>query len=146
MPANAPEPLEDLALLIEPRLRQRQMRDGLEARLRFAGRKAKLVVPQELAGASFPEMLGVLLDQEAELRAVDGDRERWFDQQEPGPSIHDLKDRWRHLERNARRLRALLGPEFDRFAAAERPPPERRSSSSGRGRTSLGAFGHPWMS
>lgn len=145
MSAKRPEQLEDLALLIDPRLRPRQMRDGVEARLRFAGRRVKVLVPQELEHAGFPEMLGALLDEEAEVAAVGDDRDRWLATQDPDRSARDLREEWRRLERNATRLRTLLGSELGRFAAAERPPPERRPPSR-RGPTSaFGGFGLRWM-
>ena len=145
MSARRPEQLDDLALLIEPRLRERQMQDGVQARLRFAGRRATVVLPQELVGASFPEMLGALLDEEAELRAVGDDRERWLDTQDADRPTHTLREEWRRRERNATRLRALLGAELDRFAAAERPPPERRRPPRGGPASAFGGFGVRWM-
>ncbi len=143
MSASDPERLDDLALLIVPRVRRRQVRGGVEARLRFAGRRATLVLPEEFEGASFHELVGALLDEEAELAAVGDDRLAWLERQDPELPVQELKDRWRRLERNATRLRVLLGPELRRFAAAYRPPPEARGSSAG-GPGSSGGF-RPWM-
>ncbi len=136
--------LEDLALLVDVRLRRRHVRGGVEARLRYAGRKAKLILPEEAMEWSFPDALADLLDGEAEVAAARDDEERWTDLQDPTLPASDLRERWRRLHANAVGLRTLLGPDLARFAAAERPPPDVHPPvrpSSGLGPA---GFRYPW--
>lgn len=143
MSAQDPERLDDLALLIAPRLRRRHVRGGMEAKLRFAGQRATVVLSDDLKEASFHDIVGALIDDEAELAAVADDRDRWLERQDPELSDRELRERWRRMERNARELRTLLGPELARFAAAERPPPERRAGKVD-GPGGPGGFRYPW--
>ncbi len=113
------EPLEDLALLVEARLRRRHYRGGLEVRLRYQGRRGTFVLDEEAVGLNLPEILMLLIAATQEIEAA-GSFEAWSDadtRMSTSPSA--TRGEWRRRVRQAESFRRLLADDFDRFAAAE---------------------------